>query len=118
MTAHPDLCGFWSQYDEGSLGAVNAIADAGKEGQVLVGGFDGIREVIDTIKAGKMVAASVQQPIGMGRESFKVGYEYLTGGTPPEQVDFPTLLVTADNVDEMMAAAGGHRLPARMSSST
>ena len=82
---------------------MNAIADAGKEGQVLVGGFDGIREVIDTIKAGKMVAASVQQPIGMGRESFKVGYEYLTGGTPPQQVDFPTLLVTADNVDEMMS---------------
>ena len=34
---------------------MNAITDAGKEGQVLVGGFDGIREVIDTIKAGKMV---------------------------------------------------------------
>ena len=102
MTAHPDLCGFWAQYDEGSLGAVNAIADAGKEGQVLVAGFDGIREVIDTIAAGKMIAASVQQPIGMGRESFKVGYEFLTGGTPPQQVDFPTLLVTADNVEEVM----------------
>lgn len=102
LTAHPDLCGFWSQYDEGSLGAVNAIADAGKKGQVLVGGFDGIREVIDNIKAGNMVVASVQQPIGMGRESFKAGYEYLTGGMPPKQVDMPTLLVTADNVDEMM----------------
>jgi ribose transport system substrate-binding protein len=103
MTAHPDLCGFWSQYDEGSLGAVNAIGDAGKEGQILVGGFDGIREVIDTIKAGKMVAASVQQPIGMGRESFKAGYEYLTGGEPPKQIDMPTLLVTSDTVDSMMA---------------
>jgi len=102
MTAHPDLCGFWSQYDEGSLGAVNAIADAGKEGQVLVGGFDGIREVIDTIKAGKMVAASVQQPIGMGRESFKAGYEYLNGGTPPKQIDMPTILVTPATVDELM----------------
>ena len=102
MTAHPDLCGFWAQYDEGSLGAVNAVADAGKEGEILVGGFDGIREVIDTIRDGKMVGASVQQPIGMGRESFKVGYAFLTGGTPPEQVDMPTLLVTQDNVDELM----------------
>ena len=50
-----------------------------------------------------MVAASVQQPIGMGRESFKAGYEYLTGGEPPKQVDMPTLLVTSETVDSMMA---------------
>jgi ribose transport system substrate-binding protein len=103
MTAHPDLCGFWSQYDEGSLGAVNAIADAGKEGQVLVGGFDGIREVIDAIKAGKIVAASVQQPIGMGRESFKAGYDFLTGGTPAKEIDMPTILVTPETVDSLMS---------------
>ncbi len=102
MTAHPDVKGFFAQYDEGSLGAVNAIADAGKAGKIFVVGFDGIREVVDTIKAGKLLAASVQQPIGMGRESFKAGYLALTGGTPEKRIDMPTILVTADNVDSVM----------------
>ena len=102
MTAHPDVKGFFAQYDEGSLGAVNAIADAGKEGQIFVVGFDGIREVVDAITAGKLLAASVQQPIGMGRESFKAGYQVLTGVTPPKRIDMPTILVDVDNVNSVM----------------
>lgn len=42
LQQHPDLCGLWVQWDPMALAAGNAIADAGKKGQVKVFTYDAV----------------------------------------------------------------------------
>jgi ABC-type sugar transport system substrate-binding protein len=81
-----------------------AIKTSGKQDQLSHVGFDGSPEAVDAIKDGKLLgAASMQQPVLMGREAFKVAWKYLNGETPEKRVEIPTILVTHENVDSVKA---------------
>jgi len=103
MTAHPNLRAIFGQTDEPTLGIVKAVQAANKANDIFVVGFDATPETIEKIRTGEMLAASVQQPVLMGREAFKAAMKVLNGESVEKQVNVPTLLVTKDNVDEMQS---------------
>jgi ABC-type sugar transport system substrate-binding protein len=98
MTAHPKLRGLFTEHDEANLGAKVAVETGNKTEELIHVGFDGSPESVEAIKKGEIAAASMQQPVLMGREAFKVAMEYLNGKTPQKEIVVPTILVTRENV--------------------
>ncbi|MGI9253728.1 MAG: substrate-binding domain-containing protein [Thermomicrobiales bacterium] len=112
LSANPDICGFFTQHDEAALGALTAIEESGRADTLAFASFDGSPESVELIKEGKLAAASMQQPVLMGRIAMEVGLKALRGETVEKETSVPTILVTPDNVAELEATLGDTVFPA------
>lgn len=74
---HPNLKAIYVCNDTMALGAVQAVANAGKAGQIIVVGTDGAPEARDSINQGKLNATVAQDPAMMGATSVKILMEAL-----------------------------------------
>jgi ribose transport system substrate-binding protein len=97
LTEHPQLKAVLCANDSMALGAAAATRAAGKSGQILVSGFDGIGALRDLIKQGE-VLCTVEQ---FADRQAVYGIEYALdmiskGGTPADQ-ETPIELVTSDS---------------------
>lgn len=101
LSANPEACGFFTQHDEAALGALTAIEESGRADDIVFASFDGSPESVELIKQGKLVAASMQQPVLMGRISMEVGLQHLRGEEVEKETSVPTILVTTENVEEI-----------------
>jgi ribose transport system substrate-binding protein len=76
-----DLAIAFCENDRMALGAAQAVFEAGKTGQILILGFDGIPSAIEAIKKGLMQGTIAQQPFEMGRLGVQSANTILSGGT-------------------------------------
>ncbi len=60
LRVHPTLAGIFAANDEMGLGAAQAIANAGKSGQIKVVSIDGVKEALQAVQSGKL-SGSVSQ---------------------------------------------------------
>jgi ABC-type sugar transport system substrate-binding protein len=102
LTANPDMKGLWIQTDQPAIGALRAIKAARKDGQLLLAAFDGIPEFVDLLKSGEIVASGMQQPYLMGEKSAEAMFTHLEGGTPEKEILVPILIVTSENIEEVL----------------
>ncbi|MBC7326851.1 substrate-binding domain-containing protein [bacterium] len=103
LQRHPDLDGVFAQNDEMALGALQAIEAAGKLGKIKVIGFDGNKDALEAIKAGKMLATVAQLPEEMGKMAVDVALKVLKGEKVEKNIYVPVTLVTKENVDEFLS---------------
>ncbi|PYE84836.1 D-ribose ABC transporter substrate-binding protein [Pseudoroseicyclus aestuarii] len=107
LQANPDISGVISGNDEMALGAIAALKEAGQLDGVVVGGFDGSSDAVDSVRAGEM-AYTVLQPVAIfAEEAVRQADSVIrTGetGVDAEKQLFDCLLITADNVDQYTAA--------------
>jgi ribose transport system substrate-binding protein len=101
LSANPEACGFFAQHDEAALGAFTAIDESGRADDIILASFDGSPESVELIKQGSIVAASMQQPVLMGRISLEVGLKHLRGDEVEKETEVPTILVTTENIEEV-----------------
>ncbi len=97
INANPDLNIIWSNYDEAAMGALKAIEDAGKSGEILVGGFDGSPESLKAVKDGRMNVMAIQPLYKHGTIVAQQMFDWLTSGKTPESVSTDCPLVTTEN---------------------
>jgi ABC-type sugar transport system substrate-binding protein len=102
ITANPDMGAMFVQTDGPTLGALRAIKAARMDGEVMVAAFDGIPEFVPLLQSGELVVSGMQQPYLMGVRSAEAMIEHLGGGTPEEEITVPILIVTSDNIEEML----------------
>jgi ribose transport system substrate-binding protein len=102
LQANPDVKGVFAQNDEMALGAVQAIAAAGKSSQITVVGFDAVDDALTAIKDGKMAATIAQQPKLMGETALATAKEIVDGKTVEASQPVEVKLVTKDNVADFM----------------
>ena len=102
LTANPGMRGLFVQTDSPAIGAMRAIKAARRDGEVLLAAFDGIPDFIPLLESGEMVASGMQQPYLMGQESARAMVEHLDGGTPDKEIVVPILVVTSENVGEVL----------------
>lgn len=102
IAGNPDMVALFTEHDEATLGALEALRSSGRTDIVLVG-FDGSPDTLAGIKSGEIGGAAMQQPVLMGNEAAKAACAVLSGETPEEKVEIQTILVTKDNVDETEA---------------
>ncbi|MGB3553518.1 MAG: substrate-binding domain-containing protein [Jannaschia sp.] len=102
ITANPGMTGMFVQTDGPTLGALRAIKAARMDGEVLVGAFDGIPEFVPLLQSGELVVSGMQQPYLMGVRSAEAMVEHLDGGAPEKEITVPILIVTSENIEEML----------------
>lgn len=81
--------------DEMALGAVEAVAGAGKD--ILVVGFDATDDAIAAIKAGRMGATIAQQPDLIGQTAVENAVKLINGETIEKSIPVEVTLITKDN---------------------
>ena len=98
LQAHPDLDAVFACNDMMALGAVEAIAAAGRTGKMTVIGFDAVEDARKAIASGAMVASVAQFPSEMGRLAVESAAKLLRGEKPPADQRVRIELVTKDNL--------------------
>jgi ribose transport system substrate-binding protein len=94
LQAHPDLDTVFACNDLMALGAVEAIAAAGRSGRIRVVGFDALDDAREAIEAGRMEASVAQSPREMGRLAVQSAARLLRGEPIPADQKVPIALVT------------------------
>jgi ribose transport system substrate-binding protein len=98
LQAHPGITALFACNDLMALGAVEAIAAAGKTGTIRVVGFDALDDAKAAIKAGRMEASVAQSPRDMGRLAVESTAKLLKGGTVPAEQKVAIQLVTKESL--------------------
>lgn len=106
LQANPDISGVISGNDEMALGAIAALKEAGKIGQVKVGAFDGSPDAVDAVKAGTL-AYTVMQPVAVfAAKAIEQADNFLrtgkTGALSEKQL-FDCVLITKENANKYTA---------------
>ena len=83
LSEHPDLKAFLCANDNMALGTVAAIQAAGRQGQVLVVGFDNLAALRPMIKDGRVVATAEQHGDKLAVFGIEAALEMLKGEAPP-----------------------------------
>ncbi len=94
LQAHPDVQGIFACNDLMALGAVEAIAAAGKQGQVQVVGFDATDDGRKAIEAGTMAGSVAQHPEEMGRLAIENALALIKGKPVPPEIPVKVELIT------------------------
>jgi ribose transport system substrate-binding protein len=98
LQAHQDIDSVFACSDLMALGAIEAIAAAGKTGKIRVIGFDALDDAKKAIAAGTMEASVAQFPSEMGRAAVESAVKVIRGETVPPDIKVKLELVTRDNV--------------------
>lgn len=93
LQAHPQVNGLFACSDLMALGAVEAIAAAGKTGKIVVVGFDAQPEARAAIAKGTMGATVAQFSSRMGATAVEYAVKHLRGEKIPEFTPVPIELI-------------------------
>jgi len=106
LTANPELDAIYSLDDESSIGALQAIADAGRTDIKAITGGGGAQTYFALIKERTDVAASsaLYSPL-MIKDCFDVALAVIKGEAFEPVVVIPSTIVRAENVDEYIDPA-------------
>lgn len=87
-----------SNNDEMALGAIQALKQAGKLDDVLVGGVDATADALIAMEAGELEVTVFQDAKGQGAGGVDAIITIYNGDSVPSYVDVPYVLVTPDNM--------------------
>jgi ribose transport system substrate-binding protein len=99
LQAQPAIDTVFACNDMMALGAVEAIAAAGRAGKIRVLGFDAVDDARKALIAGTMEATVAQYPDQMGRIAVETAVKVLKGETVPRDTVVPIGLVTKENAN-------------------
>ena len=108
LQAHKDIDAVFCGNDAMAMGAYRALVAADKADSVMVFGFDGAQDVVDSIRDGKIVATGMQFPKKMARMAAEQADEYIKGKRDFKQkVPVAVELVTQENIAKYTAYGRG-----------
>ena len=79
LQANPDIEMVWGVNDGMALGAMKAIQDAGAADRIKVLGYNGDKEAVEAVAAGKLYSTILQQPAEIGRMVITIAEKIRTG---------------------------------------
>jgi ribose transport system substrate-binding protein len=100
LQAHADIDTVFACNDIMALGAIEAIAAAGRTGKIRVLGFDAIDDARKAIADGRMDATVAQFPDEMGRSAVEAAVRAIKGETVPKETNVRIGLVTKENAEK------------------
>ncbi|MCI0518704.1 MAG: ABC transporter substrate-binding protein [Chloroflexi bacterium] len=87
IQAHPNLKGFFGANEGSIIGVLNAVKELGKEGSIVVIGYDSGQQQMDAIRAGVEAGAITQDPIGIGYKCVEAAVKALKGESLAKTID-------------------------------
>jgi ABC-type sugar transport system substrate-binding protein len=100
LTSNPNVKAIFAANDGMGLGAVQAVAAAGLEGQVVVYSVDAIPEALDAVKAGRLGGSVAQYPAEMAYLAVETLIKVIEGRPVAPVAESPVALITQENVGE------------------
>jgi len=93
ITANPDLNIIYAANEGGTVGAVQAVRNAGKEGEIFVFGVDGTEQLVSFLLDGDNVlqAVTAQQPYVMGQMAVEAAIAAINDKDTEDAVIVPVL---------------------------
>ena len=99
LVAHPEINLLVAENDAMGMGALKAIHESGKSGDIMVVGFDGQKEAYELIKKGEFNATALNSPKELARLVVEALVRYYQGEQVDKIIHTPAVLITKDNVD-------------------
>ncbi len=99
LEENPDLAGLFSVSEKMTLGAIQAIEEAGMQDQITVIGFDYLEDGQKAMKDGEMYAAVAQEPETIGDSAIDAIVKYLNGKRVASEITTNVSLVTAEDAN-------------------
>jgi ribose transport system substrate-binding protein len=100
LQAQPAIDTVFACNDMMALGAIEAIAAAGRTGKIRVLGFDAVDDARRALTAGTMEATVAQFPDEMGRIAVETAVKVLRGEAVPSDIVVRIGLVTKENANQ------------------
>jgi ribose transport system substrate-binding protein len=94
----PNLKAIYAANDTMAMGVVESVRAAGKMGQILVVGCDGVSEALASIKAGELSATINNYPYYMSQVGIEMILRVLSGQEIPKVMYTPQAVVDKDNI--------------------
>ena len=98
VTEHPDLKAVLCANDSMALGAVAALRTAGKQGRVLVIGYDNISAIHHLLAEGNVIASADQHADQLAVFGIEYALDMLKNKSTPADRETPVNLVTAESL--------------------
>jgi ribose transport system substrate-binding protein len=99
VQANPDLKGYFGANEGSIIGVLNAVKELGKEGQIVVIGYDSGKQQLDAIKSGAEAGAITQNPVGIGYKCVEAAVKAINGETLPKIIDTGFFWFDKTNID-------------------
>ena len=104
LQVHPDIKGVFCGNDAMAMGAYQALVSSGKADQVMVFGFDGASDVINSIRDKKILATGMQFPKLIARTAAEYALSYFDGKRDfAQKVPVTVEMVNQENVMDYQA---------------
>jgi ribose transport system substrate-binding protein len=98
LQAHPEIDTVFAASDLMALGAIEAIAAAGRTGKIRVVGFDALDDAKKAIAAGAMEASVAQFPYEMGKVAVESAVKVMNGEKLPPDILVRLEMVTKETL--------------------
>ena len=99
MQANPDLNGYFGANEGSIIGVLNAAKELGREGELVIIGYDSGLQQMEAIRSGVEAGAITQDPIGIGYKAVEAAVMALNGEEVPEMIDTGFHWYDASNID-------------------
>ena len=99
VQANPDLKGYFGANEGSIIGVLNAVKELGKEGQIVVIGYDSGKQQLDAIMSGAEAGAITQNPVGIGYKCVEAAVKAINGETLPKIIDTGFFWFDKTNID-------------------
>jgi ribose transport system substrate-binding protein len=100
IRSNPNLRALWLQGSDRYQGALDAIADTGRKGEILLLCFDAEPQFLQLIPQGVLVGAAMQQPLLMGEKAVQALHDHLGGKKVQKNLKLPILAISARNIHQ------------------
>lgn len=105
LQSHPRVRALFACNDMMALGAIEAIAAAGKTGELIVLGFDAVEDAREAIRSGAMAGSVAQYPSEMGRLAVENAFRLMNGETIPTYIPVKIELITKEKLTARLTRA-------------
>jgi ribose transport system substrate-binding protein len=100
IQAHPNLKGMFGANEGSMVGVMNGVKEMGKEGKIVMVGYDAGKQLLDEIRSGVVAGAITQDPIGIGFKCVESAVKAIKGETLPKTIDTGFHWYDKNNIDD------------------
>jgi ribose transport system substrate-binding protein len=100
IQAHPNLKGFFGANEGSIIGVLNGVKESGKDGKIVVIGYDSGQQQLDAIRGGTEAGAITQDPIGIGYKCVEAAVKAMKGESLPKTIDTGFHWYDKTNIDK------------------
>jgi len=100
LNRFPDVQGLFCPNESSTFGALRALQESGRAGQIKFVGFDSSPKLVQGLEDGHIHGLVLQDPIKIGYMGVKQMVFHLQGQTIERRIDTGVHLITSENMDE------------------